>query len=584
MTRAQLEQLQHLCKGCSPPGGGSPCRDLYELIGERGARPDYQKLRELLEKKERSWSKLSDPGVKHEAAELALDLLKTPEDQSRYDQFLAEAEDEPPPSSNPPNRWNVADQPAPAVAVRSRGAAAVLCCVGLLPIFAGIPVAGLHRFYVGKLGTALLMLLSGGALGAWTVIDLVLILVGRFRDRDGFPLLVWYWKPAVWLSEPVRLLRWLPRPLWVPRAVLGVVGVALLLNFVPGSPVSPDDPLPSDGSRSSTEGANDDDEERARRQEAALNLNASDRRSVQTGLEYAGFPPGPVDGVFGSRTREALRGWQSQMGVVSTGFLTETDAELLQALAREVAELVVDDDRVVVEAREEATVLPGGTTSVEPVASVPAPALALAGRWIGRVEGFRRTYYVDVVFEENGARIRYPLSGCSGRLHVISGSSYREELVQGDECPVNGRVTLRRLTAERVSYEWGYDSRSVEASGQLLGVAAMAAGGDASALSGIWSGEHGYTPYPSNEYSAELTMEPTGVVLRISWPCVFRLEPVGADSDRLDYSSVLLDGFCGPWDGGRLTVRRLGRDALWFETARLEDYGTMVGILNRGFE
>ena len=189
---------------------------------------------------------------------------------------------------------------------------------------------------------------------------------------------------------------------------------------------------------------------------------------------------------------------------------------------------------------------------------------------------------MDVVFEDDGPRIRYPVSGCSGRLYSISGSSYREELAQGDDCPENGRVTLRRLTAERVSYEWGYDSRSVEASGQLLAVAAMAEGGDASTLSGIWSGEHRYTRFPSNEYSAELTVEPTGVLLRISWPCVFRLEPVSADLQRLVYSSARLDGLC--FDDGRVTLRRLGRDALWFETARVEGYGTMVGILHRGFE
>ena len=417
-----------------------------------------------------------------------------------------------------------------------------------------------------------------GLLTAWWM-----PLVGLSKFRWGMLRECWGMLRE-WVTLREGLLSWWRAQGWVVRSVLIFFAVLLLLDALlllgrsgSGS-VSPG--LTLEG----RENGGTPTEDSLSAVEDSLELSQSARRRIQRGLGIAGFDPGPVDGVFGSRTREALRQWQSQVGVSATGFLTATGAQLLEALARQVGEPAEDGDRVAAEAREEVTAPPGGTTSVEPVPSVPAPALGLAGRWFGRIEGFGRRYYVDVVFEEDGARIRYPVLGCSGRLYPISGAGYREELVQGDECPANGRVTLRRLTAERVSYEWGYDSRSVEASGQLLGVAAMAVGGDALALSGVWSGEHGYTRFPSNEYSAELTMEPTGVVLRISWPCVFRLEPVAADSERLDYSSVLLDGFCGPWDGGRLTVRRLGRDALWFETARLEDYGTMVGILNRGFE
>jgi len=482
--------------------------------------------------------------------------------------------------------------PPPAGSARSRGVAAVLCIVGLFSLFLTAPVAGLHRFYVGKVGTGLLMLLSGGGFGVWTVIDLVLILVGRFRDRDGSRVLVWSRKLGFPGFEFFGSLGWSPRLRWVPLLLLAVFGAALLLDSVTGTR----EQLTGEPPPQSTPPLEGNGESALLEAEVALGLDGSARRRIQSGLAIAGFDPGPVDGVFGSRTRAAIRQWQSQVGVSPTGFLTATGAQLLDALARTVAESPPigpradsargsasgDADLVAAPVGEELTVPPGGTTSLDSVASVPAPALGLAGRWFGRIEGFGRRYYVDVVFEEDGARIRYPLSGCSGRLHPVSGSSYREELAQGDECPANGRVTLRRLTAERVSYEWGYDSRSVEASGQLLGVAAMAEGGDASALSGIWSGEYGYTRYPSNEYSAELTMEPPSVVLRISWPCVFRLELVSADSQRLVYSSALLEGFC--LDDGRLTLRRLGRDALWFETARVEGYGTKVGILHRGFE
>lgn len=50
---------------------------------------------------------------------------------------------------------------------------------------------GIHRFYVGKVGTGLLMLLTLGGLGIWWLIDLVMVIIGSFTDKDG--LLVHRW-------------------------------------------------------------------------------------------------------------------------------------------------------------------------------------------------------------------------------------------------------------------------------------------------------------------------------------------------------------------------------------------------------
>lgn len=44
---------------------------------------------------------------------------------------------------------------------------------------------GVHRFYVGKIGTGILMLLTLGGFGIWYLIDFVMIAVGSFRDKDG---------------------------------------------------------------------------------------------------------------------------------------------------------------------------------------------------------------------------------------------------------------------------------------------------------------------------------------------------------------------------------------------------------------
>jgi TM2 domain-containing membrane protein YozV len=53
----------------------------------------------------------------------------------------------------------------------------------LLSIFLG--EFGVDRFYVGKIGTGILKLITGGGCGVWWLIDWIMILSGKFTDKDG---------------------------------------------------------------------------------------------------------------------------------------------------------------------------------------------------------------------------------------------------------------------------------------------------------------------------------------------------------------------------------------------------------------
>lgn len=53
----------------------------------------------------------------------------------------------------------------------------------LLCIFLG--GLGIHRFYVGKIGTDIIWLLTGGCFGIGYIVDIVMIATGKFTDKAG---------------------------------------------------------------------------------------------------------------------------------------------------------------------------------------------------------------------------------------------------------------------------------------------------------------------------------------------------------------------------------------------------------------
>jgi len=64
----------------------------------------------------------------------------------------------------------------------------------ILPAFllcAMFGMFGAHRFYVGKIGTGILQLVTLGGLGIWWLVDIIMIIVGAFTDKDGEKLVEW---------------------------------------------------------------------------------------------------------------------------------------------------------------------------------------------------------------------------------------------------------------------------------------------------------------------------------------------------------------------------------------------------------
>lgn len=78
--------------------------------------------------------------------------------------------------------------------------------VTLLAWFFG--VFGAHRFYLGKTGTALLMLFTLGGLGIWALVDFILAVAGVMEDKDG--RLIKNWEGSTEkrdTSEPMDIAR-----------------------------------------------------------------------------------------------------------------------------------------------------------------------------------------------------------------------------------------------------------------------------------------------------------------------------------------------------------------------------------------
>jgi TM2 domain-containing membrane protein YozV len=50
---------------------------------------------------------------------------------------------------------------------------------------------GAHRFYLGKIGTGIAMLITGGGLGIWALVDFIFAVSGKMKDKEGKLITKW---------------------------------------------------------------------------------------------------------------------------------------------------------------------------------------------------------------------------------------------------------------------------------------------------------------------------------------------------------------------------------------------------------
>ena len=94
----------------------------------------------------------------------------SPESMARYESW----------KEIPVERREVRKEALAEVSSKSRLATTLLC---VLP--ACLFIHGIHRFYLGKIGTGISMLLTLGGLGLWTLIDFIFAVSGNMKDKDG---------------------------------------------------------------------------------------------------------------------------------------------------------------------------------------------------------------------------------------------------------------------------------------------------------------------------------------------------------------------------------------------------------------
>lgn len=148
-------------------------------------------------------------------------------EQPRYSAPMQPADVHPTVQAVPQGHVNQIQHPVPQDVPeggKSFIAAWILSC--LLGFF------GADRFYLGKIGTGFLKLFTFGGYGFWWLIDLIILLSGGQRDKQGFKLAGYYQhKKTAWIVTGALLLLGVVLSALTPRTTV------MTDRFLPAAPV-----------------------------------------------------------------------------------------------------------------------------------------------------------------------------------------------------------------------------------------------------------------------------------------------------------------------------------------------------------
>ena len=184
--------------------------------------------------------------------------------------------------------------------------------------------------------------------------------------------------------------------------------------------------------------------------ESSLGLGRGARRMVQAGLSSLGYEPGPSDGLFGARTREAIRRYQGEKGFEATGYLRAEESQALVAVGEEAAraQARAEAERREAQRRADDAAFAGAKTR----GTVEAYGTYLDAYPSGRHVAEARRLRTEAERREDARRERTPgrrFRDCEGcpELVVVPAGSYvmgsprSEQGRENDEGPLH-RVTI----------------------------------------------------------------------------------------------------------------------------------------------
>jgi hypothetical protein len=158
---------------------------------------------------------------------------------------------------------------------------------------------------------------------------------------------------------------------------------------------------------------------------------------VQSGLKRAGYNPGPVDGIWGPKTKSAIKDLQNDHSIYESGRLNErTTSALIDELKK---------------------------LSSESNSSLLSNNSWLKGSWTGT--GYETNYdsswEMQISFSERGYFVKYYSPDCTGKWIIEDIKSdkviFREKLTTGmNECANNGTVVLSKFSDNKIRFKFYY--------------------------------------------------------------------------------------------------------------------------------